>query len=149
LKKLRLEETAPVAVVDTPSKLQPTPEPTPKPISDLDHWKKLAIQTGERLQYAENQLKDLRQAADDARARFGKYKDRLDKANERVNDLQIQLVRLTAERDDLRASVANQEVIARRVHEYRQSLLNGPLWDLFAELAVCPPVGKPAGGEHA
>jgi septal ring factor EnvC (AmiA/AmiB activator) len=147
--KLRIEETP-----DKPVEQPPAPRlvSVTKPAAtapDVDHWKRLAIQTGERLQYAENQLGDLRTAADDARARFSKYKERLDKANQRVNELQIQLVNITAERDDLRASIAKQEVLARRVHEYRQSLLNGPLWDLFAELAVCPPAIKSSGGESA
>lgn len=116
------------------------------PAPDLDHWKKLAITTGERLQYAENQLNDLRQAADEARARFSKYKERLDRANQRVNELQIDLVKITAERDDLRSQVAKQEKVSQLVHQYRQSLLEGPLWDLFTELAVCPPATTLSGG---
>lgn len=148
MSKLRLEEDAPQSAPQP--RLVSAPRPTPAQSSpDLEHWKRMAITTSERLQYAENQLTDLRSAADDARARFGKYKERLDKANQKVNELQIQLVNITAERDDLRASIAKQELLARRVHEYRQSLLNGPLWDLFAELAVCPPAAKPSGGETA
>lgn len=110
---------------------------------DLEHWRRLAVQSAERLSYAERQLKDLRAAADDARARMAKYKDRLDKANERVNDLNVALVTATADRDRLRGQLATQEAVARRVHEYRQSLLNGPLWDLFVELAVASPAAMP------
>lgn len=140
-----MKQSAPKLRVEEP-KLVAAEQPKPVAI-DQDHWKKLAIQTGERLQYAENQLNDLRQAADEARARFGKYKERLDRANQRVNELQIEMISKTAELEELRSQIAKQEVLARRVHEYRQSLLNGPLWDLFTELAVCPPVANgPAGG---
>lgn len=143
-KHLRVEESKVTPV--TPADTVPfNAAPKLAVVTDVEHWRRMAIDAGKRLEYAETQLKDLRVAADDARARFGKYKDRLDKANEKVNELTIQLVSVTADRDDLRGQVATQEVIARKLHEYRQSLLNGPIWDLFVELAVSPP--KPAGVE--
>jgi septal ring factor EnvC (AmiA/AmiB activator) len=141
--RLRVEEHA-TAVTIEPA----VPVVAPKQPPDLDHWRKLALQSTERLNYAETQLKDLRVAADDARARFSKYKDRLDKANERTNDLQIELVRMTAERDDLRRQIASQEAVARKVHEFRQSILNGPLWELFVELAVVSPPATAGGETH-
>lgn len=145
-------------VEDTP----PSPAPQPKKVPDVvvvndppspkqadpDHWRKLAMQATNRLEIAEAQARDLRAAADEARARFSKYKGRLESAQARVNELQVQVVRVTAERDDARSQLARQEAIARKVHEYRQSLLDGPIWDLFTELAVVsPPI--PAGGERA
>lgn len=108
-------------------------------VQDLDYWKNLAVATGDRLAHAEMQARDLRQAADDAKARFGKYKERLDRANERVNELQVQVVKLSAQRDELMAQLAKQEVLARRVYDFRQSILNGPIWELFSELVVSPP----------
>ena len=106
---------------------------------ELIHWRKMAIQSGERLQIAETQLKDLKQAADEARARFSKYKTRLDTAQSRINELQAEVIKVSEERDALRDQVANQAIVARKVHEYRETLLNGPLWELFAELAVSSP----------
>ncbi len=111
---------------------------------DLAYWRQLAVQAGERLQIAETQLKDLRMAADDARARMTKYKGRLDNANERVNDLQAKLIAVSAERDAMHERIGNldaafaerlarHEEVKRRIHEYRQSLLDGPIWELFAE----------------
>ncbi len=123
---------------------------------DLAHWRTLAVQAAERLQIAETQLKDLRMAADEARARVTKYKQRLDNANERVNDLQAKLIGVSAERDamterlagldaDFATRLARHEVVKRKVHEYRQSLLDGPIWELFAEF--CRDVGsQPADG---
>lgn len=141
--RLRVEETPPAAEM-----VQPAPEPLPDASqalqADRDRWRQMAVQAGERLAYAENQLKDLRQAADDARARFSKYKGRLDSANERINDLQAQLIAVHAERDALKAQLAteqdaqkaklaDQDVVKRKVWEYRESLLNGPLFELFGE----------------
>lgn len=115
--------------------IEPTaPVAKPKDQRDLAYWRALAVQAGERLQIAETQLKDLRMAADDARARMTKYKGRLDSAQQRVNELQAQIIAVSAERDALQERVARQDVIKRKVHEYRQSLLDGPLWELFAEL---------------
>jgi chromosome segregation ATPase len=124
---------------------------------DLAYWRTLAVQTGERLQIAETQLKDLRMAADEARARVTKYKGRLDNANERVNDLQIKLIAISAERDaanerirmldaDFSARLANHETVKRKIHEYRQSLIDGPIWEVFSEF--CRDVGSkdPADG---
>lgn len=120
---------------------------------DLAYWRTLATQAAERLQIAETQLKDLRMAADEARARVTKYKGRLDNANERVNDLQAKLIVVSVERDamvermksldaEFNARLARHEVVKRKVHEYRQSLLDGPIWELFAEF--CREVGAPA-----
>lgn len=141
--KLRVEETpqsTPAAEMVQP----PVEVPAFDMEADRNRWRTVAVQTGERLAYAENQLKDLRQAADDARARFTKYKGRLDSANERVNDLQSQLVarmaevdtlraQLAAEQDALKTRIADQDVVKRKVWEYRQSLLEGPLFELFGE----------------
>lgn len=128
-RRLRVEEPAAEPVAERAAEA---------PLSGEDHWRKIAVQTGERLKYAEAQAADLRKAADEARARFSKYKDRLDKANAQVNELQVQLVTTSAERDELRAQLAAQATVARKVHEFRQSILDGPLWDLFVELAVSP-----------
>jgi chromosome segregation ATPase len=124
---------------------------------DLAYWRTLAVQTGERLQIAETQLKDLRMAADEARARVTKYKGRLDNANERVNDLQIKLIAISAERDaaneriqmldaEFSSRLANHETVKRKIHEYRQSLIDGPIWEVFSEF--CREVGSkdPADG---
>ena len=111
---------------------------------DLAHWRAMAIGAGERLQIAEVQLKDLRVAADEARARMTKYKGRLDSANERINELQSKLIAVSAERDavterlagtgaEFAQRLARQEIVKRKVHEFRQSILDGPLWELFAE----------------
>lgn len=122
----------------------------PKPdVNDVAHWRTLAVQAGERLAFAERQAADLRKAADDARARFSKYKGRLDSANQRVNELQAQIITKSVECDTLRAQLAKQDVLAQKVHKFRQSILDGPLWELFAELAVCLPSQKPAGVEAA
>ena len=140
--RIRVEETPPTPAVEL---VTPTLQPSLVEVqADLLRWRTMAIQTGERLSYAENQLKDLRQAADDARARFSKYKGRLDSANERVNDLQAQLVAahaeldatkatLAAEQETARARLADQDVVKRKVWEIREQMLNGPLFDLFGE----------------
>lgn len=128
--RLRIEE--PVAAIT--ESVQATVVPLVPVQRGLEEWRKLAVQSGERLQYAENQLKDLRAQADDLRARLTKSKTRLDSANERTNELQSQLIAVTAERDELRDRVARQDIVKRKVHEYRQSILDGPLWELFAEL---------------
>lgn len=135
VRHLRVEDAAPLAdAVPVVALVRAVP-----PNDDITHWRRMAVQAGERLSYAENQCKDLRVAADDARARFSKYKSRLDAANARVNELQSQLITVGAERDALREQVAQQDVLARKVHEFRESLLHGPLWELFVELAVSPP----------
>jgi chromosome segregation ATPase len=125
--RIRVEETPPpvAEIVQAP--------PAQDLQAEVERWRKMAIQAGERLAYAENQLKDLRQAADDARARFTKYKNRLDSANERVNDLQSQIIAVSAERDTLKARQAEQDVVKQKLWEYRQSLLDGPLFELFGE----------------
>lgn len=135
-KHLRVEDDAPAPVASAvPPELAPLVED-----HDVAHWKKLALSNGERLRYSEEQAQSLRQAADEARARFGKYKQRLDGANARVNELQVALTdksvevdKLRADIDHLRAKLARQDAVKRRVHEYRQSLLDGPIWELFAE----------------
>lgn len=127
VRHLRIEE--PVAPV---VKLVEVPAPVDVE-AELQRWRKMAVDAGERLAYAENQLKDLRQAADDARARFSKYKSRLDGANERVNDLQAQLIAACHERDTLKARLVQQDIVKQKVWEYRQSLIDGPLFELFGE----------------
>lgn len=151
--KLRVEETPPkptlvVGRVELPKQGAMIRDPVAiRETLDAEHWRKLALATADRLQHAENQGNDLRQTATELRARLVKANDRLDRANERVNELQVQLVRVTAERDRLRDSgdaerlralVGRHEEIARKVHQYRESLLTGPLWALFEELVSGP-----------
>jgi septal ring factor EnvC (AmiA/AmiB activator) len=138
-KVLRVEET-PVAGPAGNVVTEAIPAtPAGRPATDtVDYWRKMAINASDRLKIAEEQAKALREAADDARARFGKYKDRLDKAQERVNHLTVDVVRLSADNEELRAKLARQETLAREIHQYRQSLLEGPIWNLFTELAVSP-----------
>lgn len=115
--------------------------------ADVDYWRKLAVQNGERLKIAEEQAKALREAADEARGRFTKYKARLEDAQARVTALQIQLTDVSVERDVLRARVARQDVLKRQIYDFRQSLVDGPIWAIFAEL--CNDVSAaPAGGEN-
>ena len=97
-------------------------------------WKALAKSTGERLKIAEESLRETRKQADELRARATKYKTRLDNAQSQLNDAQTKIVEQATELETLRERVARQEIIKRKVHEYRESLLNGPLWELFAEL---------------
>jgi hypothetical protein len=151
-KVLRVEDASVTAAGTGPVVTEATPPTPAKPVvtDDVDHWRRMAVHSAERLAIAENQAKDLRQAADDARARFGKYKDRLDKAQARVNEQQVEIVRLSLKAETLQAQIAErdamlvkQDQLARKVHGYRQQLLdyveNGPIWELFMELAVCPP----------
>ena len=102
-------------------------------VQDLDYWRKLAIQAGQRLQHVEDQAKALRREADEARSRFGKYKDRLDSANARNNDLQAQVVLLSAEVEAMKGRLAQQDVVKQKVWEIRQAMLDGPLFELFGE----------------
>jgi septal ring factor EnvC (AmiA/AmiB activator) len=113
---------------------------------DLAYWRKMAIETGRRVEILETQSKDLRTAADDARARFSKYKGRLDKAQSRINELEVERIKLAAQRDELRGQLAQQAKVAKLVHEFRQSVMDGPLWSLFVELSVSPAVEP--GGEQ-
>lgn len=164
-KRLRVEETPPApAVSEAEAALEPR-VPYGEPVAlatvnTVEHWRKLALSTSERLSYAETQAKDLRDAADDARNRFAKYKGRLDNAQRTINLQQTEIVTLTdrlerAEAELARmgahygALVAAQTELARRVWEYRKSLLEGPLWDLFGTLATAI-VGPPeaAGAER-
>jgi hypothetical protein len=126
-----------VVPIQTTTQLTLAPKPD---LTDVTYWRRMAVQAGERLTYAENQCNDLRKAADDARQRFGKYKMRLDRANQDVNELQARLILKSAECDAMREQLAKQDGIAQKVHAFRQSLLDGPLWELFAELAVSPPL---------
>ncbi len=139
-KHLRVEETPTQTVIT--GRIETTVAaavvPPAQPTQPID-WRKLAVQNGERIAMLENQAKDLRAAADDARARFGKYKGRLDSSSARVNELQVLVTQLSAENADLRSQLADQVVLARKVHEFRQSILEGPLWDLFVEVAVVSP----------
>jgi chromosome segregation ATPase len=112
---------------------------------DVEYWRSLARGAGERLKIAEEQSKSLRMAADEARARVTKYKGRLEGAQARVNELQSTLIEVSAERDSLRsklsstttvssAKLARQEELKRWLFEYRESLLNGPIFEMFAEM---------------
>lgn len=127
---LRVEEARPAPPVVTPPK---APVLRVVPVDQATDWRKLAIATGERLSYAETQLKDLRQAADDARARFTKYKTRLDHAQERINLLQADLVRVTAELEETKAATAKavDDAQARLVP---QDVLKQRLWELWSNL---------------
>lgn len=104
---------------------KPVATSTPVVNGSADHWRGLAVQTGERLGYAENQLKDLRRAADENRARLTKAKERLDAANARINDLQAQVVTQAAELEVLRAKVASQAQIKRVVWDLAQQAKDG------------------------
>lgn len=128
--KLRVEEpTTPAVQI-----IEVAPETdTERLQAEVTRWRGMAVNAGERLAYAENQLRDLRAAADDARARFTKYKGRLDGANERVNVLQSQLIAVSAERDAIKDRLASQDVVKQKVWEFRQSVLDGPLFELFGE----------------
>lgn len=114
---------------------------------DLAYWRKMAVEAGQRIEILETQAKDLRTAADDARARFSKYKGRLDNAQAQINTLQAERIRLATAVDEMRAQLAKQAEIAKQVHEFRQSILDGPLWKLFVEHSVSPVAGP--GGEQA
>lgn len=111
-------------------------------------WRKMAIEAGIRLDIAETQAKDLRIAADEARARFTKYKGRLDASQARVNELEVERIKLATENDELRAQLARQAEISRKVYEFRKSILEGPLWDLFVETSVSPAI-EPGGEQKA
>jgi chromosome segregation ATPase len=104
----------------------------PEPGS-LEHWKQQALAAGERLTYAENQLKDLRTSTDEMRARMSKATSRLDSAQERVNELQAELIRVCAERDALAARVLAQEDVKRRLWELRADV-HARFWDVFSDL---------------
>lgn len=162
--KLRIEETPPTkptlvvgrGAVAVQGAVPASPV-APREHLDAGHWRGLALATADRLQHAENQSLDLKKAADELRSRLAKANDRLDRANERVNALQVELVRVTADRDALRSGLSEEakqvrallesrERVARKVHQYRQSLLDGPIWDLFQELVTSP---LPAGEEQS
>lgn len=100
---------------------------------DVAYWRQLATDTKDRLKIAESQAKDLREAADESRARMTKYKQRLESAQEQVTALQVKLVEVSAERDRLRETVPDVARIQRKLFEYRQSLLDGPLFELLGE----------------
>lgn len=138
LRRLRVEERRPtVAVEDAPA------VPV-QPDFGVEHWKRLALQTAERLSYAETANKDLRVAADELRSRQTKYKTRLDNAQERVNELQRDLVRVSDDRDRLHAEMTAMQAAvegtlakahaAADAHEAARVALKRKLWDLFTEL---------------
>lgn len=108
------------------------------PKQDLAYWRKLAIESGKRIEIMETQAKALREAADEARARFSKYKGRLDNAQARTNELEAERIALALRVEELQTLLARQAEVARKVYEFRQSILDGPLWALFAELSVSP-----------
>lgn len=95
------------------------------PDTSLEQWRTLAISTGERLQHAEQQLKDLRKQADELRARMTKANERRDNAQARVNDLQSRVVLLTAANERLTAQVAAQDQIKRAVWDVAQQAKDG------------------------
>ncbi len=97
------------------------------------YWRQLAIEAQERIKILSAQLEDVRKSADDNRARMTKYKGRLENAQDTANNLQARLIAVSAERDVLRDAVAKQDIVKRKVYEFRQSILEGPLWELFAE----------------
>jgi len=97
-------------------------------------WKKVALEAKDRLQVADMQAKDVRKQADELRARATKYKTRLENAQDKVNELSATLITVMAERDALAERVARQDIVKRKVHEFRQSIIDGPLWELFSEL---------------
>jgi chromosome segregation ATPase len=88
-------------------------------------WRKVAIQTGERLQMAEASLKDVRKAADENRARLTKAKERLDSAQARVNELQAELVQVKAANEDYQTRMLTQEQIKRAVWSAAQQAKDG------------------------
>lgn len=106
--KLRVEESPP-AVIAAPL--------SPPMVQDVDHWRRLAIQTGERLQYAETQLVDLRKTADELRARMTKANERRENAQAKANELQVQVVNLTAERDRLQAELDPLKDVRRKAYD--------------------------------
>lgn len=116
--------TGPRSVVKAPAQQQD---------QDAAYWRQLATDTAERLKIAEMQAKDLREAADESRSRMTKYKQRLESAQEQVTALQVRLVEVSADRDRIREAVPDVERIRRKVFEYRQSLLDGPLFELLGE----------------
>lgn len=126
--------------------------------NDVEHWRLMAIQTADRLSIAEAQADALRTAADEARARFGKYKDRLDKAQATVNRQQVQLVRLTTEAEGLRRQLAEKDAFvaalqrsrsetAKKIHAFKE-VFEKSWWDAFAESATDPIVSPLSAGEE-
>lgn len=161
--KVRIEETAPYLGPVVIGQIEPSqiravapPGQLSAPFDDrskfivedggsADHWRKLAKETAQRLQNVEQQLRDLRMSADETRARANKYKERQEAAQQTINRLQIELVTVTAERDEMRAQVAgevdglrqrlaDQERLAKLVHKFRQEILDGTLFEIFGEL---------------
>jgi chromosome segregation ATPase len=131
--RLRVEEVAVSTTerVDHEAAAAPRTAPEPRTVAD---WRRLAVQAGERLAIAENQAKDLRAAADESRARLTKQKTRLDNANARINELQSQLISVTAERDTLQERVSRLDEVRRQVHAFRRECLEGSLWKIFENL---------------
>jgi chromosome segregation ATPase len=70
-------------------------------------------------------LKDLREAANEARARLTKAKERQESAQARGNELQAQLVLVTAEKEALAARVAAQDDVKRAVWDMAQAAKAG------------------------
>lgn len=125
--KLRVEqETDPPTQDATPVADQRTDD------LGVEHWRGLAVATAERLTYAETQLKDLRKAADENRARMMKAKQRQESAQQRVNELQAQVVRLTAEVETLRVKASEVDGLREQITD--QAEIKRRIWELFAEL---------------
>ncbi len=97
-------------------------------------WKALCEETKRRLDIAEASLKETRVSADEMRSRMQKYKQRLDSAQSENNRLQARVVELTSQAEAQAERLARLDAIRRHVHEFRQSILDGPLWDLFVDL---------------
>jgi hypothetical protein len=147
-KHLRVEEETepkPVAQPRVVPIAQPRVEQPDAQAKDVDYWRAIAQKNAERLALAEAQAKDLREAADEGRGRFTKVKSRLDSANARINELQIALTRVSAERDAMKVKIGRQEFLRREVHAFRQSILDGHIWNIFSEL--CSDVSANAGEE--
>jgi uncharacterized coiled-coil DUF342 family protein len=131
--KLRIEErTVTVAAVTglaPVSKVMPAQvlRETTIPSQDVEHWRKLAIQSGQQLQNVQKQCTDLGKTADELRARLTKANERRENAQARANELHSQLIAVTAERDALRAELAPKKDVVRTVYdvleEAQQSLL--------------------------
>lgn len=114
--------------------------------ADVD-WKALCMDTKRRLDIAQSSLEETRKSADEMRGRMTKYKQRLDSAQGENSRLQATVVELHAKLEAQAEAIAQQdaalrdvqvrrEAAARKVHEFRQSILDGPIWELFGELVV-------------
>lgn len=97
-------------------------------------WRQLALDTKRRLEIAEEKLTETAKSADEMRGRMQKYKARLDTAQSENNRLQAQVVELSQRCEEQSARIARQDAAKRKLYEFRQSVLEGPLWEAFQEL---------------